>query len=141
MTHYVAACCSDTVAEVEVSDDGQVTIAPPAGEDIYRVQAPPRIEDPALDPGQMQLEYAARDRIQTLVMKFVAAADHLVSEAIWAHHSTWIIRCRSCSRQLEVADSSLPRIARVLAAGDWRATGGVVPLEILCRIAAQNVTL
>ncbi len=42
---YVVVCCDRTVADIEVSGD-RVTIAPPVGEELYRVQAPPQIEDP-----------------------------------------------------------------------------------------------
>jgi hypothetical protein len=38
---YVTGCCDRTVAEIEVSGD-RVTISPPAGEELYRVKAPPR---------------------------------------------------------------------------------------------------
>jgi hypothetical protein len=61
-TCYVTGCCDHTVAEIKVGD-GRVTISPPVGEELYRVKAPPRIEDPSLDRGQMRLEHQARDKI------------------------------------------------------------------------------
>ncbi len=126
-TRYVVDCCNCTVAEIEVSGE-HVTISPPVGEELYRVQAPPPIEDPSLDHEQMRLEYQARDKIHTLIMERVEG--HHVSEAIWADHSSWIIRCTACRRQqLEVAN--LPKLAHVLASGDWSLFDGVVPLGAL----------
>lgn len=131
---YVVGCCS-TVAEIEVSDD-HVTISPPVGEELYRVQAPPRITESiqdqsggTLDHEGMLIEYQARDRIHTLIMGWVEVAERHVSEAIWPDHSSWIIRCLACGQQFEVAN--LPKLAHVLGCGDWSVTGGVVPLGVL----------
>jgi hypothetical protein len=116
---YVAGCCGHTVAEIEVSDDN-VTISPPDGEELYRVQAPPRIEDPSLSGEQVALEYQARDKMHALVMNHTVG--HHVSEVIWPDHSTWVIRC-TCGQMLPVAQANLPRLGHVLRLGDWSKTG------------------
>lgn len=134
MTRYVIGCCDSTVAGIEVSAE-DVTIFPPDGEELYRLTVPPRIEDPSLDHEQMRIEYQARDKIHRLMMERVEVTNRHVSEVIWADHSSWIIRCLTCGQQFEVTPVNLPRLGRVLAAGDWSATGHVVPLGVLNRKA------
>jgi len=131
MTTYVTSCCDGTVAEIEVNGD-HVTISPPAGEELYRLQAPRRVEKtPNLSEEQMQLEYQARAKIHTVMMERVEVAERHVSEVIWAHHSSWIIRCLACREQLEVTQAKLRNLAHILKSGNWSVTGGVVPLSVL----------
>lgn len=116
---YIAECCGSTVADIEVNGD-QVTIRPPAGEELYRLKTPPWIADPGLTDDQMALEYQARDKRHHLVMNHTF--DHHVSEVLWPDHSTWVIRC-ACGQMLPVAQSSLSRLGHILRSGDWSKTG------------------
>lgn len=146
MTCYVIGCCDGTVAEIEV-DAGHVTISPPPGTELYRLQAPARIENPSLDDEQMRVEYRARDQIHRLMMEWVEAENRCVSEIMWGmaaapgrprfkskdFHSSWVVRCPACAEQIEVTSSNLRKLGRVLDAGDWSAVGGTVPLGVLHR--------
>lgn len=135
MTQYVVGCCSGIVATVAVNG-GQVSIAPAEGKDVYRVKAPRPVEKGTVVNGykltgeQMRFEYRARDKLHELVLAWTE--DHSVSEVRWAHHASWVIRCRDCGQQFEVTQSQLPKLAQILGSGDWSAVpDGVVPLRVL----------
>lgn len=145
---YVVACCCENVAQIEVNGD-QVTIHPPDGEEVYRAERSPMIDDESWTPEQMQVEYQARDKIHKLMMKWVEIEERHVSEVIWGKtagpaglssdkaHSSWIIQCVACGQQLEVTQTNLPRLAYILTAGNWSAIpDGAVPLGVLGRIWA-----
>lgn len=147
MTRYTIGCCDRLVAEVDVSDEGHVTVHPPAETVVYRLQAVARIEHPDFDDEQKRIERAARDQIWRLMMRRVAAVNWPVSEIVWGHavggpqrpwyrsdghHSLWVLRCPACAQQLEIRDDRLGRLGRLLRSGDWTLfPDSVIPLYVL----------
>jgi hypothetical protein len=139
MTHYTVACCTDeTVAEIEIGGD-RVTVHPPEGENLFRIKPPPRskAEDKDRLGERIEFEYAWQDPIHSWITTEYTRRHH-VSEILWPGHSSWVMRCTGCDEMARVTESNLPRLARILANGDWSVTNEVVPLGVLRRMLTDS---
>jgi hypothetical protein len=127
---YTLGCCGAAIATVTVAGE-TVAISNADGTEPHRMIGWFSVDDGQLDGPARQL---FGDDVQSSVE--AAALPNHVSEYVWEadagvdSHRSWVIRCE-CGKRVRVTESKLPKLARLLATGDWSKFDGVVLLSVL----------